>query len=48
MLDSSKYAKPKQGEKVFVSAAWGSVGNLVGQNAKLLSCYFTSFYVTST
>ncbi|KAG5564485.1 hypothetical protein RHGRI_000611 [Rhododendron griersonianum] len=31
--------KPKKGEKVFVSAASGSVGNLVGQNAKLSGCY---------
>ncbi|XP_057428200.1 2-alkenal reductase (NADP(+)-dependent)-like [Lotus japonicus] len=31
--------RPKSGEKVFVSAASGSVGNLVGQYAKLLGCY---------
>jgi len=31
--------KPKKGEKVFVSAASGSVGNLVGQLAKLNGCY---------
>ncbi|KAK1264925.1 NADP-dependent alkenal double bond reductase P2 [Acorus gramineus] len=32
-------SKPKKGEKVFVSAATGSVGNLVGQFAKLHGCY---------
>ncbi|PIA65670.1 hypothetical protein AQUCO_00100876v1 [Aquilegia coerulea] len=31
--------KPKKGETVFVSAASGSVGNIVGQYAKLLGCY---------
>ncbi|CAH1435127.1 unnamed protein product [Lactuca virosa] len=31
--------EPKKGEKVFVSAAGGSVGNLVGQYAKLFGCY---------
>ncbi|KAF9613506.1 hypothetical protein IFM89_008353 [Coptis chinensis] len=31
--------KPKKGDKVFVSTASGSVGNVVGQYAKLLGCY---------
>lgn len=30
---------PKQGEYVFISAASGAVGQLVGQLAKLLGCY---------
>lgn len=31
--------KPKSGEKVFVSSAFGAVGQLVGQFAKLMGCY---------
>ncbi|GLT81489.1 hypothetical protein SLA2020_528710 [Shorea laevis] len=31
--------KPKKGEKVFVSAASGAVGHMVGQYAKLFGCY---------
>ena len=30
---------PKRGERVFVSAASGAVGQLVGQIAKLMGCY---------
>jgi NADPH-dependent curcumin reductase CurA len=32
-------AKPKKGEYVFVSAASGAVGQIVGQLAKLTGCY---------
>ncbi|KAL0339077.1 UNVERIFIED_CONTAM: 2-alkenal reductase (NADP(+)-dependent) [Sesamum angustifolium] len=34
-----KVCKPKNGDKVFVSTACGSVGILVGQYAKLSGCY---------
>lgn len=30
---------PKKGEYVFISAAAGAVGQLVGQLAKLMGCY---------
>lgn len=30
---------PKKGESVYISAASGAVGQLVGQFAKLLGCY---------
>jgi NADPH-dependent curcumin reductase CurA len=30
---------PKKGEYVFISSAFGAVGQLVGQFAKLMGCY---------
>jgi len=30
---------PKKGETVFISSAFGAVGQLVGQLAKLMGCY---------
>lgn len=32
-------SRPKKGEKVFVSAASGAVGQLIGQYVKLMGCY---------
>ena len=32
-------SNPKKGDKVFVSAASGAVGQIVGQFAKLMGCY---------
>ncbi|XP_062009379.1 2-alkenal reductase (NADP(+)-dependent)-like [Rosa rugosa] len=34
-----EFCSPKKGENVFVSAAAGAVGQLVGQIAKLMGCY---------
>lgn len=34
-----RLCSPKAGEYVFVSAASGAVGQLVGQFAKLMGCY---------
>ena len=45
MLGMTAYAgfyelcSPKKGEYVFVSSAFGAVGQLVGQLAKLMGCY---------
>lgn len=32
-------AKPKKGEYVFISSAFGAVGQIVGQLAKITGCY---------
>ncbi|KAK4359747.1 hypothetical protein RND71_021976 [Anisodus tanguticus] len=36
---SPLFAPPKKGETVFVSAASGAVGQLVGKFAKMLGCF---------
>ena len=33
------FCAPKKGENVFISSAFGAVGQLVGQLAKLMRCY---------
>lgn len=35
----NELCSPKKGEYVFVSSAFGAVGQLVGQFAKLMGCY---------
>ncbi|MCL7038580.1 hypothetical protein MKW94_021707 [Papaver nudicaule] len=35
----NKLASPKKGESVYVSSAFGAVGQLVGQFAKMMGCY---------
>lgn len=32
-------AQPKKGDKVFISSAFGAVGQLAGQFARLMGCY---------